>query len=148
MVQMVDSQERELSVEDIVAIAAMNGDTAIMGGKAMEAINAELQMPNTLFLRQGNTLFIVHKAAPGIAWFRGINADTARNYVQNGKTFIDACYKLGFDTVATKFTDPTLLGLTRAIARNPPREGMGYNVRRTNNGQYFVTVKTGQKRGG
>jgi hypothetical protein len=146
--QMVDSKEQELTPEDIIGIAAMNGDTAVMGGKAVEAINAELQMPNTLFIRQGNTLFILHKSAPGIGWFRGINADTAKNYVENGTEFIAACYKLGFDTVATKFTDPSLLNLFRAISRNPPNEGMGYDVKKTNRGEFFVTVKTGPKRGG
>jgi hypothetical protein len=147
MVNMVDSQERELSVEDIIGIAAMNTDSALMGGNAIEALNAELNMPDTLFLRQGNTLFILHKAAPRIGWFRAINADTGRNYVSNGAEFMKACHKMGFDTVATKFTDPTILSVFRMIANNPPLEGMGYNVRRTNKGEYFVTVKTGPKRG-
>jgi hypothetical protein len=147
MVQMVDSQERELSVEDIVGIAAMNTDSALMEGNAIQALNAELSMPNTLFIRQGNTLFIIHKAAPGIGWFRAINADTGKNYIANSTEFIRACYKMGFDTVATKFTDPTILSVFRMIANNPPIEGMGYNVRRTNKGEYFATVKTGPKRG-
>jgi hypothetical protein len=147
MVNMVDSQERELSVEDIIGIAAMNTDSALMGGNAIEALNAELNMPDTLFLRQGNTLFILHKAAPRIGWFRAINADTGRNYVSNGAEFMKACHKMGFDTVATKFSDPTILSVFRMIANNPPLEGMGYNVRRTNKGEYFVTVKTGPKRG-
>lgn len=148
MVQMVDSQKRELSVEDIVAIAAMNTDSAITGGNAMQAINVELNMPDTLFLRQGNTLFIIHKAAPGVGWFRGINADTATNFMNNSMEFIKACYKMGFDTMATKFTDPTLLSIFRYIAKNPPNDQMGYNVRRTSRGEYFVTVKTGPARKG
>jgi hypothetical protein len=41
-------------------------------------------MPDTLFLREGNTLFIIHKAKPGVGWFRALNADTARNFLQNG----------------------------------------------------------------
>jgi hypothetical protein len=147
MAQMVDSRQRELSVEDIVGIAAMNTDSAVTGGDAMKAINAELQMENTLFLRQGNTLFIIHKAAPGVGWFRAINADTGKNYVANGMEFIKACYKMGFDTMATKFTDPTILTVFRVIGNNPPMEGMGYDVRMTNKGEYFVTVKTGPKRG-
>jgi len=148
MAQMVDSQERELSVEDIVAIAAMNTDSAVTGGDAMASINAELKMPNTLFLRQGNTLFIIHKAAPGIGWFRAINADVGPRYVENGSEFMKACYKMGFDTMATKFTDPTILSVFRYIANNPPNQQMGYDVRRTDRGEYFVTVKTGPARKG
>ena len=148
MAQMVDSQQRELSVEDIVAIAAMNTDSAVTGGDAMQAINVELNMPDTLFLRQGNTLFIIHKAAPKVGWFRAINADTAPNYIKNGSEFMKACYKMGFDTMATKFTDPTVLSVFRYIAKNPPNDQMGYNVRRTSRGEYFVTVKTGPARKG
>jgi len=146
MVQMVDSREQELSPEDIIGIAAMNTDSSVMQGDAVSGVNAELQMDDTLFIRQGNTLFIIHKSAPGIGWFRAINADTAMNYVQNGIEFIKACYKMGFDTVATKFTDPTILSVFRAIAKNPPNPEMGYNVRRTAKGEFFVTVKTGPKR--
>lgn len=148
MAGLVDSQQQELSVDDIVNIAVMNTDDTVMGPNAMAAVNAELQMPNTLFLRQGNTLFIIHKAEPGVGWFRAINADTPQNYVDNGREFINACYKMGFDTMATKFTDPTLLSLFRVIAKNPPNEGMGYDVKRTSRGEFFVTVKTGPKRGG
>jgi hypothetical protein len=146
MVQMVDSRERELSPEDIIGIAAMNTDSSVMQGDAVGGINAELRMDDTLFLRQGNTLFIIHKAAPRIGWFRAINADTAANYLQNGIEFIKACYKMGFDTMATKFTDPTILSIFRVIGKNPPNPEMGYNVRRTDKGEFFVTVKTGPKR--
>lgn len=148
MASLVDSQQRELSVEDIVNIAVMNTDSAVMGPNAMAAINAELQMPNTLFIRQGNTLFIIHKAEPRVGWFRAINADTPQNYLDNSTEFINACYKMGFDTMATKFTEPSLLNIFRAIAKNPPNEGMGYDVKRTSRGEFFVTVKTGPKRGG
>lgn len=146
MANLVDSQQQELSVEDIVNIAAMNTDAAVMGNNAMAAINAELQMPNTLFLREGNTLFIIHKAKPGVGWFRALNADTAKNFLENGKTFMLACHKMGFDTMATTFTDPTLLNIFRFVAKNPPIEGMGYKVQRTNNGGFYVTVKTGPSR--
>ena len=77
MVEMVDSQQEELSVEDIVAIAGMNTDSEYDTRTATAALTAELNMPNTLFLRQGNTLFVIHKAAPRVGYFRALNADTA-----------------------------------------------------------------------
>lgn len=146
MAGLVDSQQQELSVEEIVNIASMNTGAGLMPQNAMAAINAELQMPNTLFLRQGNTLYIIHKAEPGVGYFRALNADTPQNFLENGKTFMLACHKMGFDTMATNFTDPTLLSVFRYVAKNPPIEGMGYDVRRTNDG-YYVTVKTGPSRG-
>jgi len=145
MVQMVDSQQEELSVEDIISIAGMNTDAGMEPERLIKIINAELQMPDTLFLREGNTLFIIHKAKPGVGWFRALNADTAPNFLQNGRTFMLACHKMGFDTMATNFTDPTLLGVFRYVSQNPPVEGMGYQVQKTNNGGFYVTVKTGRR---
>ena len=145
MVQMVDSQQEELSVEDIISIAGMNTDAGMEPERLMKMINAELQMPDTLFLREGNTLFIIRKAKPGVGWFRAINADTAPNFLQNGRTFMLACHKMGFDTMATNFTDPTLLGVFRYVSQNPPVEGMGYQVQKTEDGGFYVTVKTGRR---
>ena len=147
MVQMVDSQQQELSPEDIIAIAAMNTDASVDRDKAIAMINAELQMDDTLFIRQGNTLFIIHKAAPGVGWFRALNADVAPNFLANSIEFMKACYKMGFDTMASTFRDPTILGVFRYISKNPPNPEMGYTVRRTKDGGYLASVKTGPSRG-
>jgi hypothetical protein len=145
MVQMVDSQQEELSVDDIIGIAGMNTDAGIDYQTLKASITAELQMPNTLFIRQGNTLFIMHKAAPGIGWFRALNADTARNFLQNSMEFIKACNRMGFQTVATNFTDPAILSVFRYISQNPPFDGMGYEAQRTADGEFYVTVNTGKR---
>lgn len=144
MIQMVDSQQEELDVDDIIGIAGMNTDAGIDFQTLKTAITAELNMPNTLFLRQGNTLFIIHKAAPGVGWFRALNADTAPNFLQNSMEFIKASNKMGFQTMATNFTDPTILSVFRYISQNPPFEGMGYEVQRTEDGEFYVTVNTGK----
>ena len=145
MVPMVDSQQEELSVEDIISIAGMNTDAEAEPERLIKMINAELQMPDTLFLRQGNTLFIIHKAKPGVGYFRALNADTARNFLENGRTFMLACHKMGFDTMATDFTDPAILAVFRYVSKNPPVEGMGYEVQNTEDGGFYVTVKTGRR---
>jgi len=145
MIQMVDSQQEELDVDDIIGIAGMNTDAGIDFQTLKTAITAELNMPNTLFLRQGNTLFIIHKAAPGVGWFRALNADTAPNFLQNSMEFIKASNKMGFQTMATNFTDPTILSVFRYISQNPPFEGMGYEVQRTEDGEFYVTVNTGKE---
>ena len=148
MAQLVDSQERELSVEEILDIANWSSPEPMETPRYIAMINAELQMPNTLFIRQGNTLFIIHKAEPRVGFFRALNADTARNYLENSMEFIKACYKMGFDTMATEFTDPSLLNIFRFISQRPPIEGMGYQVQETDKGSFYVTVKTGPARGG
>ena len=146
MAKMVDSRERELSVEDIIGIAGMNTDAGVQVGQLIQMINAELQMPDTLFLRQGNTLFIIHKAKPRVGFFRALNADTANNFLQNGMEFIKACYKMGFDTMATQFSDPTILSVFRFISNNPPNPNMGYQVQKTDDGGFYVTVQCGPRR--
>jgi hypothetical protein len=148
MVQMVDSREQELSAEDIVAIAAMNTDAGVDRSKAIAMINEELKMDDTLFIRQGNTLFIIHKAKPGVGWFRALNADVAANYLENSVEFIRACYKMGFDTMASTFRDPAILQIFRYISKNPPNPEMGYNLRQTSDGQFMGSIKTGPARGG
>lgn len=145
--QMVDSKQQELTPEEIIGIAGMNTDAGMPYGMLMQVITKELNMPNTLFIRQDNTLFIMHKAKPRVAFFRALNADTAENFLENSNEFIKACYKMGFDTVATEFTDPSLLNIFRAISRNPPNPEMGYKVQETENGGYYVTVQCGPLRG-
>lgn len=148
MAQLVDSQQQELSVEEILDIVNWSSPDPMETARYIAMINAELQMPNTLFIRQGNTLFIIHKADRGVGFFRALNADTARNYLANSMEFIKACHKMGFDTMATEFTDPSLLNIFRFISDNPPIEGMGYQVQETDDGSFYVTVKTGPVRGG
>ncbi len=148
MVEMVDSQQQELSPEDIVAIAALNTDAGIDRQQAIQMINAELQMEDTLFIRQGNTLFILHKAAPRVGWFRALNADTANNYLENSVEFIKACYKMGFDTVASTFEDPAIIAIFRYISKNPPNPDMGYEIQTMDDGSFMGTIKTGPSRGG
>lgn len=148
MVEMVDSQQQELSPEDIVAIAALNTDAGIDRQQAIQMINAELQMEDTLFIRQGNTLFILHKAAPRVGWFRALNADTANNYLENSVEFIRACYKMGFDTVASTFEDPAIIAIFRYISKNPPNPDMGYEIQTMDDGSFMGTIKTGPSRGG
>jgi hypothetical protein len=147
MAQLVDSQQQEISVDEILDIVNWSSPDPMETPRYIAMINAELQMPNTLFIRQGNTLFIIHKADRGVGFFRALNADTARNFLANSVEFIKACYKMGFDTMATEFTDPSLLTIFRFISENPPIEGMGYQVQETGNGSFYVTVKTGPVRG-
>jgi hypothetical protein len=128
MAEMVDSQQKMLDPQDIIGIAAMNLDSPFDYNQVVNAIAEELNMEETLYLREGNTLFILHKVAPGKAFFRALNADTANNFLQNSTVFITACNKLGFDTVASLFTDPVVVGVFRYIAKRPPIENMGYRL--------------------
>lgn len=146
MVEMVDSQQKELEVNDIVAIDGMNTDAEYDTRTLTAALTAELNMPNTLFLRQGNTLYVIHKVEPRVGYFRMINADTPSNFLENGVEFIRACYKMGFDTMATKVDNPDMLSLFRYIMEEPPNPDMGYRAEESQDGRLLVTIKCGPER--
>jgi hypothetical protein len=142
---LVDSKKKELSMEAIMMIAAQETKTPYPASTVYAAMVKEMNLPGTSIFREGNTLFIIHNAEGRTGVFRALNADTARNYLENSYTFIQAAYKMGFDTLASEFEDPTIMNIFKAISRNPPQEGMGYRAEKTKRG-FRVTVKLGPKR--
>ena len=113
---------------------------------------AELGLPNSKLYKFGNTLFVVHPAEenPQFGMFRALNADTAQNYVQNSKQFVDAAVADGFKGLKTQFTDPSVLNIFNIIgheekaAQNP---NMGFTVGRTADNGYSVTLILGERMG-
>lgn len=147
--EMIDSKQQELSGEQIIEIAAQNTGIERPPEQVKEMLKIEFSMPNTWKMRNGNTIFVVHKSdEPGYGYFRALNADTAPNFLENSRVFADAAYKVGFDVLVTQFQDPTLLNIFKAISRNPIREKMGYGVQRTDGGGFQVTLALGPARGG
>jgi hypothetical protein len=145
--EMVDSNQRKLTSEQIIEIAAANTKVGRPMKQVKEMLTIEFKMPNVWKMKEGNTIFIVHKTKyPGYGFFRALNADTARNFVQNGRVFCDAAYKVGFDVVVTQFNDSSLLGIFKVISRNPVQEGMGYVAQKTDDGGMQVTLQLGKAR--
>ena len=145
--EMVDSKQRQLTSEQIIEVAAANTKVGRPMKQVKDMLTVEFSMPSVWKMRQGNTIFVVHKTKyPGAGFFRALNADTARNFVDNGRVFCQAAYKVGFGNVVTQFSDASLLGIFKVISRNPVNEGMGYAVQRTEDGGYQVTLKLGPKR--
>lgn len=142
---LVDSKKKQLGQEAILMIAAQETKSPHPASTVYAALVKELNMPGTSIVRDGNTLFVIHNAEGRVGLFRALNADTARNYLENSYAFIQGAYKMGFDTLVSDFEDPTIMNIFKAISRNPPQEGMGYKAEKTKNG-YRVTVKLGPKR--
>jgi hypothetical protein len=145
--KMVDSNQQQLTSEQIIQIAAENTKVGRPIKEVNDMLTIEFRMPNVWKMRQGNTLFIVHKSKEaGYGFFRALNADTARNFLVNSRVFAEAAYKVGFDVVVTQFTDMSLLGIFKVIARDPVREGMGYSAQKTSDGGLQVTLVLGPAR--
>ena len=147
MTDMVDSKKQMLKTEDIIQKSAMNTRAPFPYPEFYKSIQKELNVPGTQFIRQGNTLFLIHYDHGRVGSFRALNADTATNYLESSRIFINAMYNLGYDVLITQFYDPSINNIFKAISRNPPREQMGYKTEKTNKG-FKGTISLGPKRGG
>ena len=142
---LTDSKKKELSVEAVLMIAAQQTKSKYSAEQVYASLVKEMNMEGTSVYRQGNTVFLMHHAKGRIGIFRALNADTARNYLDNSYTFIKDAYDMGFDILVSDFQDPTIMNLFKGISRNPPREDMGYRAEKTKTG-FRVTVKLGPAR--
>ena len=147
--QMVDSNQKKLTGEQIIEIAAANTKVGRPVKEVKDMLMIEFNLPNIWKMREGNTIFICHKSKEaGYGYFRALNADTAQNFLQSSRVFADGAYKVGFDVLVTQFQEASLLNLFKMISRNPVREGMGYAAQKTSDGGYQVTLVLGPARGG
>jgi len=149
MSQMVDSREHQLTTDEIVQIAARETKSSIPYDRLYTSIVAEFGMDGCKPYRFGNTLFVIHATAPGQGFFRALNADVAKNYINSSREFFHKAYADGFDLLVTQFEDDTILNIFRVLGREfkaKQQEGAGYSASRLQNGQYQVTLHLGPKR--
>jgi hypothetical protein len=146
----VDSKERELSVEEILEIAAEETGSQYDSKQVKNYFLKEVMSPNVKTYRYGNTIYMVHpgKTKKNTGTFRALNADTAENYMASGQRFAEDAYASGFKDLVTQFKDQSLINIFRNVSKNPPREGMGYSVQMTDNGNYLVGLRLGKQNGG
>jgi hypothetical protein len=147
MADLVDSNKILLSEDEIIQKAVMNIRSPYSYDQVYKSIAAELEEPGTQFLRQGNTLFIVHYDGDRQGIFRALNADTAYNYLQNSIVFVKAAYTMGYDVLITEFYDPTIANIFEIISKNPPNPDMGYNIKQSTDG-WIGTIALGPDRSG
>lgn len=141
----VDSKQQMLPVNDLLRAAAENTQSEYPTELVYAAFTREAQMPNSKFLRYGNTIFIIHGDVEkaGVGSFRALNADTAQNFLQGSYQFVIDAYKAGYYMLITKFRDQGLLNIFKIIERNPPNPGMGFDVKTGADGQYVVRLMVG-----
>ncbi|MEN9945487.1 MAG: hypothetical protein RLY18_1445 [Pseudomonadota bacterium] len=141
----VDSKQQMLQVNELLQAAAENTQSEYPVEMVYAAFAREAQMPNSKFLRYGNTIFIIHGdlEKPGVGSFRALNADTAQNFLQSSYQFVIDAYKAGYYLLVTKFRDQNLLNIFKIIQRSPPNPGMGFDVKTGADGQYVVNLMVG-----
>ena len=148
--KLVDSNQRILGMGEIIQIAAETTKSPYPIQTVLLALTKELTEKGVQHAQIGNTLFIVHKlSSPRSIFFRALNADVGKNYIENSIAFVKWAYDKGYDLAVTEFQDPSLLNIMSYIAKRPPHEGMGYKAQKSKDGSmYRVTIKLGRARQG
>lgn len=141
---MVDSKEKKLNIADIANIALENTHSQHSPKVAFPAILTEMSQPNTDVKQMGNTVFILHKGDKGQGFFKALNADKARNFVENSRQYVVYAKKLGMNMLVTEFEDPAISTLFHAISKKPPMPGMGFKEYKLKSGGRRIVLNLGQ----
>lgn len=144
MAGMVDSKQRQLNSAEIIDIALKNTRSKFKPEVAFPAILTEMNQPNTDVKQMGNTLFVLHKGQNDQAFFKALNADVARNFVENSRKYVVyAKNQLGLKILVTEFEEPAISTLFHAISKNPPMPNMGFKEYKTTNGMNRIVLNLG-----
>lgn len=150
MATLIDSNERRLTLQDVIKIAAQNTKSEYSFHQVYLSIMKELTMADSIVIQIGNTVFLTHrsKQSPRYAWMRALNADTAQNYMVSAEKYAKMIYdKYGIDVIVSDYEDPALNNIFAYVGRNKP-QNMGFNITKGPNGKGFrATAKLGPPRG-
>lgn len=150
MAGMIDSKQQKISVGQILTIASENTGDFKKYDKSvvLPAIMTEMNQPNTKVAQFGNTVFIVHQGKDGKGFFKALNADIARNYLDNSYAFLEWAHKeLGMKALVTQFKDRTIFNIFKMIGANPPWSGMWYQAYKMKSGDDRIVLGLEPMRG-
>ena len=106
----VDSRQRKLNYGQIITMFLAANPQPHPPQVMMAGILRELSMPQVKTIQFGNTVFEVIPGKDRVAFFKAFNADTAPNFVENGRQFVVwARHEMGLKKLVTQFQDPSLL---------------------------------------
>jgi len=139
---LVDSREKMLSQKEIIVNASQEIKSNYSEDQVLAAVLAESRAPNTVVMRQGNTLFFINYDPKNKyrGMFRALNADVASQYLQNSIEFIKAAGLMKMQILVSSFDDPTVLSIFKYISRRPPFPNMGYRAYRRKDGVFTAVI--------
>jgi hypothetical protein len=139
-----------LDQQAIIKEAIAQTKSQYNGEQAVSAILAESRTPNTIILREGNTLFFVNYKPKDkyTGMFRALNADVPSRYLKNSIEFIKAVGLMGMKILISDFKDPTILNIFKYISRNPPFPNMGYQAFKLKDGGFRAVINFGNNEKG
>lgn len=144
MAGMVDSKQKQLDSAEIIMTALQNTRSKYDPKVAFAGILDELTQPNTDVKIIGNTLFVLHKGSNNQGFFKALNADVARNFVEHSRQYVTYVKKeLGLKVLVTEFEDTAISTLFHAISKNPPMPNMGFKEYKTSTGVSRIVLNLG-----
>jgi hypothetical protein len=149
----VNSKQQQLSTPEVVTTAFKDmGVKKDMLGPAMLGVVRQGTLEGADTFQHGNTVFVSNikeKNGVRIAMLRAFNADTARNYIDNGVEYFKHIIELGVQYVFMSFQESSTVHIFKAISRPELQERVGAkaktSIRRDNKGTYLGVVRIMQE---
>ena len=115
--QLVDSNTYKLNAQQIVMIgAAQTLGNEFTPEQVWAAILTELHQKKSIATQFGNTIYMITPTTlSGTAFFRALNADSAKNYVTNSKQFIKFAQHSGYHTLVTQYNDESISKMLKIV---------------------------------
>jgi len=146
----VDSKQKMLEVNQLIQDGYENNpDPQLPLELQYPRFMSERLIPNSLFLRYGNTIFILHgdQKQAGLASMRIINADTDENFVQSLYQCLKDSYEEGFFFVVVRNPDEMFMDALNMVEQQPPIQGIKSKVDRDSDGMSVVGIMIGDPKG-
>ncbi len=145
----ISSKTKQLGIHETIVMALK--DMKIeqkMISPALLGVVQQASMPDTDTVQFGNTVFIStikSKNNVTVAYLRALNADTARNYVNNGVEYFKYIIKKGVSYVFITFTESSVVSVLKAIEDPDLQAEVGLKakvaMKKSDNGNYTAVVR-------
>lgn len=152
MLTLVNSNEKELSFPEIITLSLKSqlDGMNINLTQALGTVTAEMALKNAKTIQVGNTVFLTHygktpeteKKTVG----RAFNADTGKNFINNGFRFFAALQRQGVTHYSTEFKGNVFLNAFKIFQRRAAKQDTEIFIGRTEDDRYRVFIRFGKER--
>jgi len=147
----VDSKQKMLGINELIQEAYENEETHRLPLELeYPRFVQEAMMPNSYFLRYGNTIFVLHgsESKAGMAAMRIIKADTDENFVQALFQCFKDAYEIGyFVLVVREQLNDALIKSLDMVEKSPPNEDFEYIEDEDSDGTPIIAIVLGDPNG-
>ena len=146
---LVDSKHKHLTISEIIKTSLQETNSKYNFNSGFSLIMKELSLPNCKAIQIGNTLFMLSTSQNESThvFFRALNADTAKNYIENSRKFFKIMHKKGVKVLVSQFNSSSILHIFNIIGKEIQKTNpeMGMKITKTKNGFYQAAINLGVK---